>query len=269
MTGHVALVGAGPGDPELLTLRAEAVLAAAARVVTDAAVSGLARRFAPGAEVVVVPDGVPAVAVLLAAASRGDLNVVRLYAGDPWLHPAHGEELAALRDAGVATEAVAGVAIEVAVPALAGIALHVRHLAVVCTLGPAELVTPPVDPGRTVVASCGDGAAAASQLVARGGDRDLDAAVLAIDGRSDAVWGALGDLAGPADPGEDDPAGGGVSGGAGQADHGHPRTGGTVADFAGGPGRRSLLVVGAVADRRSAEPAAGAEAAVASRDGRR
>ena len=268
MSGHVALVGAGPGDPDLLTLRAEAVLAAAARVVTDAAVDELARRFAPGAEVVIVADGVPAVPAVLAAASRGDRNVVRLYAGDPWLHPAHGEELAALQEAGIATEAVAGVAIEVAVPALAGIALHVRHLAVVCTLGPAELVPPPVDGARTLVASCGDGAAAASQLVARGGDRHLDAAVLAIDGRSDAMWGALGDLAGPADPGDGDSAGGGVSGGAAQAGHGHHLTGAT-AEVAGRPGRRSLLVVGAVAARRSAEPAAGAEAAVASRDGRR
>ena len=174
---RVALVGAGPGDPELVTLKAEAALAAAAAVVCDAAVQKLAERFAPRAAVVAVADGVPAVPVLLAAASRAESRVVRLYAGDPWLHPAHGQELAALRRAGIATDAVAGVAVEVAVPARAGIAVHVRHLAVVCTLAPEEEAPAPVDPARTLVVSCRDGAAAAARLLARGGG-DLPAAIL-------------------------------------------------------------------------------------------
>jgi len=175
--GRVALVGAGPGDPDLLTLRAEAELEAAATVITDASVQALAQAFAPLAEVLVVPDRVAAVHVLLAAASGTDGNVVRLYAGDPWLHPAHGEELAALREAGIAADAVAGVAIELAVPALAGIAVHVRHLAVVCTLALGADVPAKADPAHTVVVPCSDGAAAAGWLAA-GGWQELPAAVL-------------------------------------------------------------------------------------------
>lgn len=191
---RVALVGAGPGDPDLMTLQAEAVLVTAAIVVSDAAVQDLARGFAPMAEVVVVAKGEPAVSVLLAAVSSPAQRVVRLYAGDPWLHAAHGQELAALNRAGITTEAIPGVAIEVAVPARAGIALHVRHLAVACTLGSAEAMPAPVDPARTLVISSGDGAAAARGLVARGG-QDLPAAVLPIDGRPGEVRGTLGELA--------------------------------------------------------------------------
>lgn len=190
---RVALVGAGPGDSDLMTLRAEAVLAAAATVVSDAAVQGLARGFAPQAELVVVADGAPAVPSLLTAASVPDRDVVRLYAGDPWLSPAHDEELAALNRAGIATEAIPGVAIEVAVPALAGIAVHVRHVAVACTLGSTEAVPAAVDPARTLVISCDDGAAAARRLAARGG-QDLPAAILPTGGGPGEVRGVLGDL---------------------------------------------------------------------------
>lgn len=189
----MALVGAGPGDPDLMTLRAEALLAAAATVVSDTAVQELARAFAPQAELVVVADGEPAVAALLAASSVLDRGVVRLYAGDPWLSLAHGQELAALNRAGIATEAVPGVAIEVAVPARAGIAVNVRHLAAACTFGSVDTVTAPGDPACTLVIRCDDGAAAARRLAARGG-HDLPAAIVPIDGGTGAVRSGLGDL---------------------------------------------------------------------------
>ena len=201
LTGRrVALVGAGPGDPELMTLRAQAELAAAARVVSDAAVERLARRFAPRAEVVVVPDGPAAVRVLLDAVSKGDGPVVRLYAGDPWLHPAHGEELTGLQRAGVSTDAVAGVAVEVAVPARAGIPVNVRQLAVVCTVGPVEAVPWSVDPAHTLVISGDDGRATARQLLERGGHA-VPAAILPIGGEAGEVRGVLSDLAGGSEPG--------------------------------------------------------------------
>ena len=229
MSAPVALVGAGPGDPDLLTVRAEAVLAAAAVVVTDAAVQRLAHRFAAGADVVAVPDGEPAVAALLAAAAaRRDGSVARLYAGDPWLHPAHADELAALRRAGIGAEAVPGVALEVAVPAQAGIAVHVRHLAVVCTIGPSEAVPPPTDPGRTLVVTCSDGAAAARRLVAAGGRADLPAAILQVDGSAATVHGPLGEVAG--------------------------ETGASGVPGAPGPAA-ALLVVGAVAAAGAVAPA--------------
>jgi len=189
----VALVGAGPGDPDLVTLRAEARLAAAGVVVTDCIALGVAERLAPRARVVAVPDGAPAVAALLVAV-RGGSAIVRLYAGDPWLHPAHAVERAALHQAGIATEPVAGVASEVALPAAAGIAVHVRHLAVACTIGPAEAMPPAVDPARTlVVPTGGDGAAVARQLAVTGAP-NLPAAFVSAHASHGAVRGTLAEL---------------------------------------------------------------------------
>jgi len=144
---QVTLVGAGPGDPDLLTLRAEVLLAAAATVVVDAGIVHLAAAFAPGATIVAVPDRDPAVDALRSAPHP----VVRLYTGDTWLHPAHGPEAAALTAAGVAFEAVAGVATEIALPGLAGIAVHVRHLAVACTIADVHHAPENTDPARTLV----------------------------------------------------------------------------------------------------------------------
>lgn len=156
MRRPAALVGAGPGDPELLTLRAEELLGLAAIVVVDARLAGLAALFAPRSEVVAVTDGLPAVSALLAAVARAAGPLVRLYRGDPWLHPAHGGERAALEGAGVPVESVAGVAVEVAVPALAGVPVHVRHLAVACTVGPVAELPVAADPARTLVATADD-----------------------------------------------------------------------------------------------------------------
>lgn len=188
----VALVGAGPGDPDYVTLRAEARLATAEVVVTDIATLGVAERFAPRARMVTVADGAPAVAALLVAA-RGGGGIVRLYTGDPWLHPAHGVERAALHQAGITTEPVAGVAVEVALPALAGIAIHVRHLAVTCTIGPAEVMPPAVDPARTLVVPTDDATAAAGQLAASGSP-DLPGAVVPAQNPRHVVRGTLEEL---------------------------------------------------------------------------
>ncbi len=189
----VALVGAGPGDPDLMTLRAEAALAAAATVVTDGELEGLVRLFAPQADVMVVPNGRPASSALLAAVARAGGGVVRLYVGDPWLHPAHGAELAALGRAGIASDAVAGVATEVAVPALAGIAVHVRHLAVACTIGPPEAMPTAPDPARTLVIRTEETAAAAIRL-RTGDESDIPAAVVPLDRPAAAVRGILAEI---------------------------------------------------------------------------
>ena len=145
----MAFVGGGPGDPDFLTLRAEALLAAATTVVVDVGIVGLAVAFAPDAAIVTVADRVAAVDVVLAATSHPP--VVRLYTGDTWLHPAHGAEAAALTAAGIPFEAVAGVATEVAVPGLAGIAVHVRHLAVACTIATVGHAPSNRDPSHTLV----------------------------------------------------------------------------------------------------------------------
>ena len=187
----VFLVGAGPGEAGLLTLRAEALLRGAATVVADAAVAHLAAEFAPVAKLVRVADRVAAVEVLLDAVRGGPGPVVRLYTGDTWLHPGHAAEAAALADAGVEVESVAGVAVEVAVPAAAGIAVHVRHLAVACTFADAATAPPPVDAARTLVVAT-DGVTATARALAASGDPSLPGAGL-VSGQPPRR-GTLGDL---------------------------------------------------------------------------
>jgi siroheme synthase len=131
MTAPVLLVGGGPGDPALLTLRAEQALRDAGTVLADAALVELARRMAPQAEVLLAPSG-PHDLVALVQGARGP--VVRLYRGDPWLHPAHGAELAALDAAGVASEAVPGISVAIGTRTAAGDPLHHRGRTVVAVL---------------------------------------------------------------------------------------------------------------------------------------
>jgi siroheme synthase len=133
MMARVVLVGGGPGDPALLTLKAEQVLGDAATVVTDAALLDLARTAAPTAELEVAPTETHD---LVALVQRARPPVVRLYRGDPWLHPAHGAELAALTAAGVPTEAVPGISVAIGTRTAAGDPLHHRRRSVVAVLTP-------------------------------------------------------------------------------------------------------------------------------------
>ena len=180
-TEPVLLVGGGPGDPDLLTLRAEAALAAARVVVTDATLADLAAAFAPRADLTFWPRdpgsehwfprperSVGSVAAVLAAAGPG---AVRLYLGDPWLHPAFAAEAAALTAGGVTWEAVPGPAAALALAATAGIAVHHRPVSVCVTLLPPGEELPPAVPGRTFVTD--DGTTRFGQrsaLMASGGD---------------------------------------------------------------------------------------------------
>jgi siroheme synthase len=147
-------------------------------VLADAGLAALAQELAAG-EVVAVPEGWPAATTLLEAVARASGPVVRLYRGDPWLHPAHAAERAALVGAGLAVESVAGVATEVAVPALAGVPVHVRRLAVACTLGPFGALPAAADPARTLVAS-GNDPVVMARAVASAGDGRLPAALIAV-----------------------------------------------------------------------------------------
>ena len=106
MSGRVYLVGAGPGDPELLTLRGRRCLALADVVVHDDLVNRrLLEHARPDAEIVDVgrPHGGPgrlsqaAIGELLIARSRDGHVVVRLKNGDPFLFGRGGEEAQALR----------------------------------------------------------------------------------------------------------------------------------------------------------------------------
>jgi uroporphyrinogen III methyltransferase/synthase len=139
MSGRVYLVGAGPGDPGLLTRRAERCLAAADVVVHDYLVGPrLLASVRPDAEVIALGRshddrlGQADVERLLVDRARAGKVVVRLKNGDPFLFGRGGEEAEALARAGVPFEVVPGVSSALAAPAYAGIPLtHREHASLV------------------------------------------------------------------------------------------------------------------------------------------
>ena len=136
----VYLVGAGPGDPELLTLKAKRLLEQADSVLYDHLVSAELLGLAPaGAERLYVGKKKADHAVsqdeiceLLVERGRRGLNVVRLKGGDPFLFGRGGEEAEALADAGVPFEVVPGVTSPLGIAAYTGVPLtHRDHTSVV------------------------------------------------------------------------------------------------------------------------------------------
>jgi uroporphyrinogen III methyltransferase/synthase len=133
----VYLVGAGPGDPGLLTVRGAEVLARADVVIYDRlSVASLLELAPPDAERISVGkapggEGVSQddINALLIERGRAGGTVVRLKGGDPFVFARGGEEAAALLGAGVPFEVVPGVTSAVAVPAYAGVPLTQRGLA--------------------------------------------------------------------------------------------------------------------------------------------
>jgi uroporphyrin-III C-methyltransferase len=133
MTGH--LVGAGPGDPQLLTRRGAALLAEAVHVVYDRPSMAEILALAPRAtwHCVGKHGAIPAppqqqINVLLVELGRTGACVVRLKAGDPFVVSRGSEEALALARAGVDVDVVPGVSAAVAAPAAAGIPVMVRQL---------------------------------------------------------------------------------------------------------------------------------------------
>ena len=137
MNGCVALVGAGPGDPGLMTVRGLAALRRAEVVVYDRLVDPRLLDEAPASALRVFVGKASGAhtlpqdeinALLLAHARRGR-RVVRLKGGDPYVFGRGGEEAEALAAAGVPFEVVPGVSSAVAAPAAAGIPLTHRAVA--------------------------------------------------------------------------------------------------------------------------------------------
>ncbi|HEY2181453.1 MAG TPA: uroporphyrinogen-III C-methyltransferase [Solirubrobacteraceae bacterium] len=137
MSGRVSLVGAGPGDPGLLTARALELIAQADVILYDrlipvAALDG-ARAHAELVYVGKEGDGasVPQEQTesLIVQRARAGSHVVRLKGGDPFVFGRGGEEAQTLRAAGIPFEVVPGVTAGVAVPAYAGIPVTHRGLA--------------------------------------------------------------------------------------------------------------------------------------------
>ncbi|MCC4320604.1 bifunctional uroporphyrinogen-III C-methyltransferase/uroporphyrinogen-III synthase [Streptomyces sp. SID8361] len=144
--GHVTFLGAGPGDPGLLTLRAVEALAAADVLIADPQVLDVVRSHVrPGvaADAQGTPrqadtDGssgtatVPVLrdsANLVMTAARGGKRVVRAVAGDPGLDGYAADEMLACAAEGIVFEVVPGVAAAVGVPAYAGVPLRYAHSA--------------------------------------------------------------------------------------------------------------------------------------------
>ena len=170
--GKVYLIGAGPGDPDLLTVKAARLLGCATIVLHDSLVSReVLQRIPRNAEIIDVgkrcgqklltQDEINALLVSYAARHA---TVIRLKGGDPLIFGRAGEEIEALRKAGIDFEVVPGITAALGAAAAAGISLTDRRAAsqvVIATFsrgartggGDGVVVTPPLDWGTVTSAT--------------------------------------------------------------------------------------------------------------------
>jgi len=137
----VYLVGAGPGDPGLLTRRGAELLARAEVVVHDRLIGRALLDLAPASAQRIDVGKQPGqprhqdeINALLVEHGRAGSTVVRLKGGDPFVFGRGGEEVLALKEAGVPFEVVPGVSAAFAVPARAGVPVTHRGLATSVTV---------------------------------------------------------------------------------------------------------------------------------------
>jgi uroporphyrin-III C-methyltransferase len=200
--GKIWLVGAGPGDPDLLTVKAARLIAQADLIVHDGLVDpAILALAAPHAELVSVAkqrsrhtlpqDGINALIVEAALAGR---DVVRLKGGDPFIFGRGGEELEAARAADIACEVVPGVTAATGCAAAAGLPLTHRDHAhsVSFVAGQCKDLTDQdwaglAGHGRTLVVYMGiaTAAAIADKLIADGVAPGMPVAVLEKGTRKD------------------------------------------------------------------------------------
>jgi uroporphyrin-III C-methyltransferase/precorrin-2 dehydrogenase/sirohydrochlorin ferrochelatase len=209
--GFVSIVGAGPGDPGLLTRRGAERLGEADLVLYDALLDAEVLRLAPRAHCFYVGKraGRPSVSQraierLLVRGARAGKRVVRLKCGDPFVLGRGGEEALALAAAGVPFEVVPGVSSAIAAPALAGIPVTHRGLAAAFAVvsGHTEAAYGPVldglAPGAVtlvVLMGLAERAAIAARLLSRGWSAATPAAVV-LGAASDSAFAWRGTLAG-------------------------------------------------------------------------
>jgi uroporphyrin-III C-methyltransferase len=192
--GHVSLVGAGPGDPGLLTRTAIARLRAADLVLYDALIDNRILRYARRAQRFFVGKRAgrhqmtqEAIHTLMIRAARRGRRVVRLKGGDPFVFGRGGEEALALQHAGIAYDVVPGVTSAVAAASAAGIPVTHRGVASAFLVVSgheedafASAIAQLQPNGVTVVVLMGlaRSAAIARRLIDRGWSRDTPAAVI-------------------------------------------------------------------------------------------
>jgi len=196
MTGHVTLVGAGPGDADLLTLRGLKALQNADVIVADrlGARAVLEQLAADGvvlaAEVIdvgklpghhpVPQDGINELLVELAITGK---NVVRLKGGDPFVFGRGREEQLYCEEHGIAVDVVPGVTSAISVPAVAGIPLTHRGVAASFTVlsGHDQIDRVPGGADHTVVLLMGVNTLGHSAHVLAAGSRGADCPVAIIE----------------------------------------------------------------------------------------
>ena len=193
--GKVWLVGAGPGDPELLTLRAARLIMGAGLIVHDGLVDPAILAMAPAtARLVSVAKrrsrhtmSQTAINDLLVAEARSGKQVIRLKGGDPFIFGRGGEEAEACRAAGIAVEVVPGVSAALGAAAAAQIPLTHRRAASVVSFvaGQCKGLTEQdwsglAGKGRTLVIYMGVASAdaIAEKLIAEGLSPDMPVAVI-------------------------------------------------------------------------------------------
>jgi len=193
--GKLWLVGAGPGNPDLLTLKAARLIAEADVLVYDGLVGdGVLNKARPGAELISVEKkrdrhSVPQqdINALLVRLVRSGKLVVRLKGGDPFVFGRGGEELEAARAAGISCDVVPGVSAALGCAAEAGLPLTHRALASAVTFvaGTCQGLREQdwrglAGPGRTLVVYMGVTTAGmiADKLIADGVSPDMPVAIL-------------------------------------------------------------------------------------------
>jgi len=142
MSGVVHLVGAGPGDPDLLTVRGLRLLQSAEVVVHDRLGAEGLLHLAPADAILVDAGKAPGrhgmtqeeISAVLVEHARAGRRVVRLKGGDPFVFGRGGEEALALAEAGLRFEVVPGVSSAIAAPAMAGIPVTHRGIARTVTI---------------------------------------------------------------------------------------------------------------------------------------
>jgi len=215
--GRVSLIGAGPGDPDLMTVRALKRLAESDIVFVDRLVGDAITALIPsGAERVYVGKSKgdhsvpqPEIEARLAAAARSGRKVVRLKGGDPFIFGRGGEEVETLRASGVSVEVIPGVSSALAAAASAEAPLTHRRLArsVTFVSGHAALAGEPdldwralARPNQTVVVFMGVGTAEriSRRLIEAGADPETPVLVVENASRPDErrIGGRLEGLAG-------------------------------------------------------------------------